>query len=215
VGLWLHDVLQHFHEADPGADLEARVRGLDDACTAASARLGLEPADMLPYMAAWPALRDGYLEWLVAHEKEGWRFERGEVEAQRVLPQVTLHGRLDRIDQGPQVVHMVIDYKTESLKKTKDRINAPMEDTQLAFYAALMPEPGARAAYVNVGDREGTSSHEQEDIESLRDTLLEALQDDLARIAAGAPLPALGEGSACDYCGARGLCRRDFWGDAL
>jgi ATP-dependent helicase/nuclease subunit B len=24
-------------------------------------------------------------------------------------------------------------------------------------------------------------------------------------------LPAIGEGSACDYCAARGLCRKDFW----
>jgi ATP-dependent helicase/nuclease subunit B len=26
-------------------------------------------------------------------------------------------------------------------------------------------------------------------------------------------MPALGAGSACDYCAARGLCRRDFWND--
>jgi ATP-dependent helicase/nuclease subunit B len=31
------------------------------------------------------------------------------------------------------------------------------------------------------------------------------------RIAQGAPLPALGEGMACEYCAARGLCRKDFW----
>ena len=29
--------------------------------------------------------------------------------------------------------------------------------------------------------------------------------------AAGEPLPALGEGKACEYCAARGLCRKDFW----
>ena len=140
--------------------------------------------------------------------------ERGEVDAERALPRVTLHGRLDRVDQGPQVAHMVIDYKTEALKTTKDRIKVPMEDTQLAFYAALMPEPGLRAAYVNVGDRDGTSCHEQEQLESLRDALVAGLEGDLDRLAAGAPLPALGEGSACDHCGVRGLCRRDFWSDA-
>ena len=30
------------------------------------------------------------------------------------------------------------------------------------------------------------------------------------RIAEGAPMPAMGEGKACEYCEARGLCRRDF-----
>jgi ATP-dependent helicase/nuclease subunit B len=34
---------------------------------------------------------------------------------------------------------------------------------------------------------------------------------DLARLRAGATMPALGEGSACEYCAARGLCRRDHW----
>ena len=33
---------------------------------------------------------------------------------------------------------------------------------------------------------------------------------EVSRIAQGAPLPALGEDKVCDYCPARGLCRRDF-----
>ena len=28
-----------------------------------------------------------------------------------------------------------------------------------------------------------------------------------------APLPALGEGSVCEWCAARGLCRKDFWNE--
>jgi len=36
----------------------------------------------------------------------------------------------------------------------------------------------------------------------------------MARIAAGAPLPALGEGSVCEFCAVRGLCRKDYWADA-
>lgn len=27
------------------------------------------------------------------------------------------------------------------------------------------------------------------------------------------PLPALGEGSVCEWCAARGLCRKDFWNE--
>ena len=41
--------------------------------------------------------------------------------------------------------------------------------------------------------------------------LYEGMAYDLARIAAGEPLPALGEGSVCGWCDARGLCRKDFW----
>jgi ATP-dependent helicase/nuclease subunit B len=45
----------------------------------------------------------------------------------------------------------------------------------------------------------------------LRDQLLESIASDMARIAVGAAMPALGEGKACDFCAARGLCRKDFW----
>jgi ATP-dependent helicase/nuclease subunit B len=34
---------------------------------------------------------------------------------------------------------------------------------------------------------------------------------DMARMGAGAPLRPLGEGAVCDWCEARGLCRKDFW----
>jgi ATP-dependent helicase/nuclease subunit B len=38
-----------------------------------------------------------------------------------------------------------------------------------------------------------------------------AIASELGRIAAGAELPALGEGTTCEYCAARGLCRKDSW----
>jgi len=46
---------------------------------------------------------------------------------------------------------------------------------------------------------------------ALRDQLLESISSDMARIEQGAEMPALGEGAACDFCNARGLCRKDFW----
>jgi ATP-dependent helicase/nuclease subunit B len=41
--------------------------------------------------------------------------------------------------------------------------------------------------------------------------LVAGVADDLRRLREGAGLPPLGEGSACEYCEARGLCRRDHW----
>jgi ATP-dependent helicase/nuclease subunit B len=40
---------------------------------------------------------------------------------------------------------------------------------------------------------------------------VQGLAQDLVQLRAGAGLPALGEGAVCDYCDARGLCRRDHW----
>ena len=38
------------------------------------------------------------------------------------------------------------------------------------------------------------------------------MTEDTRRIDAGAPLRPLGEGGVCNWCPARGLCRRDWWG---
>ena len=47
----------------------------------------------------------------------------------------------------------------------------------------------------------------------LRDVLIEGIQHDMARIAAGRPLPA-GRGLGVRVCAVRGLCRKDYWADA-
>ena len=52
---------------------------------------------------------------------------------------------------------------------------------------------------------------EQPHLVEARDALIEGILHDLAAIEGGAALPALGEGVACDFCDARGLCRKDFW----
>jgi len=124
---------------------------------------------------------------------------------------VTLMGRIDRTDTSTGGATMVLDYKTEPSAKTKERVKTPLEDTQIAFYAALLPHDSLQAAYINVGERDGTVPVEQKDIVLARDALVEGIASDMARLAAGEPLPALGDGVACDYCQARGLCRKDFW----
>jgi ATP-dependent helicase/nuclease subunit B len=105
----------------------------------------------------------------------------------------------------------VIDYKTEGRDRTLARVRAGTEDTQLAFYAALVHDDTVSAAYVNVGEKEATRACTQKHIVALRDALVEGIQADMSRIAAGAPMPAMGEGEACEFCAARGLCRKDFW----
>ena len=106
---------------------------------------------------------------------------------------------------------MVMDYKTEASNTTRARIKEGSEDTQLAFYAALLTDDTLAAAYVNLGEKEPTKTYGQSEIVHLRDGLIESILSDVSRISDGAPMPALGEGKACDYCAARGMCRKDFW----
>lgn len=212
-GLWLHAVLQRFHAGLDSPD-RARRRELIDAAAVEEARVQrLAEDEFLPFMAAWPKVREGYLDWLAQHEAGGWRYVDGERDAEQPLGTLTLFGRLDRIDRGSEGLNLLIDYKTEAQQVTRDRIREPLEDTQLAFYAALQPEDRLRAAYVNVGERDGCRTFEQEDVVTVRDALIEGLLGDLGRISAGATMPALGEGKVCETCAARGLCRKDFWAE--
>jgi ATP-dependent helicase/nuclease subunit B len=213
-GTWLHSLLKRFHEAlkqAPASDLIARVAMINIASSEATAELGLSTSEFLPFAAAWPRVRDGYLQWLATHEASGAVFDEGEVWKETPLGAVTLFGKLDRIDRLLDGSAMVIDYKTEGKGVTSERIKAAGEDTQLAFYAALVHDDTLAAAYVNVGEKDATRTYAQADIGVLRDQLIEGILDDMSRIRGGAPMPALGEGKACDFCAARGLCRKDFW----
>jgi ATP-dependent helicase/nuclease subunit B len=218
-GVWLHAVLGEFHEAlrarmqqGDAVDLAQRVTMIDAAAAATTASMGLPDGEFLPFAAAWPAVRTGYLNWLAGHEAEGAIFTSTETSHSQPLGSVSLVGRIDRIDTLADGSLMVMDYKTESATKTKQRIKNPLEDTQIAFYAALLPNDTLRAAYINLGEGDHkTGTVEQLNIVEARDTLIHGIQTDMQHIADSAPLPALGDGPACDYCQARGLCRKDFW----
>lgn len=213
-GSWIHNVLRRFHEARQATshsapDAVADAQLLDDI--AAEERL---PGDgFIPFDAAWPQLREGYLAWLVKHEAQGVVFSAAEQKLVRPIDATTrLEGRVDRIDTSADGL-MVIDYKTESLDATRRRVKQPLEDTQLAFYAALHDDAssqGLQAAYLNISEK-ATALVPQGDVQAAREALIDGVRVDIARVREGEPLRALGEGRSCEYCAARGLCRKDFW----
>lgn len=231
MGNWLHAVLRAFHEQRggerPGHDADRSV--LDQLALETAAAMGLNAgeggAGFLPYEVVWPATRDGYLEWLASFEasadRPGPRFVQAEAVMTSSVGPWKLYGKLDRVDaqdspEGP--IPFVIDYKTESRKTTIDRLKEPLEDVQLAFYAALLPDDTLRAAYLSINDRPGSTAVdtatrlvEHTEVLEAREQLRAGLSHDMARVAAGHPMPALGEGRVCEFCKARGLCRKDFW----
>ena len=222
-GNWLHRLLFHFHqalerqEADEYIDKYAII---NIAAEQATKDLGLSAAEFLPFAAAWPRVRAGYLEWLAAHGGQGYRFVQGEAWKEIRLGPVTLVGKLDRLDRLDRQIRtdlpvdgslLVMDYKTESRTVTSNRIKAGNEDTQLAFYAALIDTDDIAAAYVNVGEKDGANTYVQPDIVTLRSQLAEGILQDMQGIASGAGMPAMGEGMVCEFCAARGLCRKDMW----
>ena len=217
-GNWLHLLLNIFQNAlknasnqPPDQQIHVREAMINIAADEATQSLGLSAEEFLPFAAIWPRVRDGYLDWLTTHEANGASYAEGEVWKRMPLGTIELVGKIDRIDHMPDGSRLVIDYKTEPATTTKARINDAGEDTQLAFYAALLEDDTLAAAYVNLGEKEVTKTYAQPEIVELRDDLIGGILSDMGRIAEGAPLPALGEGKACEFCAARGLCRKDFW----
>ncbi len=212
-GSWLHSVLSEFHTRRRAAPDAVDDPSLLDAC---AAEQRIADSGFIPFAAAWPQVRESYLLWLTQHEAEGWQFDQAELSRKLMHGEIELLGRLDRIDRlgrGPLAgTAYVLDYKTESVQTSKERVKNPLEDTQLAFYAALLGEDDIHAAYVNVAERDCKVTP-QPDIMAARDALLDGISTDVQRIHAGHSLPALGEGKACDFCSARGLCRKDMWFD--
>ncbi|WP_162245866.1 MULTISPECIES: PD-(D/E)XK nuclease family protein [unclassified Roseateles] len=211
-GTWLHAVLKRFHESRDGGDDDAALRAAADAELA-----WLDAADFLPFTAAFERLRPLYLAWLAEAEARGQSYAAGEVDRDckpfdAPLDGLLLKGRIDRIDDDRAGQTWLLDYKTGDAKGLKDKVTAKLEDTQLATYALLMgAETGLQAAYLVLDDGKGIALLPHEDVSDTALALRDGLQADLMAMRDGAPLPALGEGKTCDYCEARGLCRKDDW----
>ncbi|MEO8924399.1 MAG: PD-(D/E)XK nuclease family protein [Caldimonas sp.] len=223
-GNWLHQVLHLFHEqrrqapADAAADQTAlRLAGASTLAT-----LGFDAAEFLPWSASFAAFVPRYVDWLRLREASGARWTKGEVEIRArpaSLEGVELQGRIDRIDErrvGGDVVLELIDYKTGSAGGLKDKVRDPAEDTQLAFYAALVgidDERPLKATYLALEARPRLEEIEHKKVQESADALIEGIAIDMSRLRGGMGLLPLGEGDACGYCEARGLCRRDHWSD--
>jgi ATP-dependent helicase/nuclease subunit B len=239
-GVWLHAVLQRFHaQRNDAAPTDDDVPRWIEAAHAVTHEQGLDRDGrrpyFLPFAASLARLAENYVAWLHGHESDGWRFAKAEEVVQWPMAlstdlgedvTVTLHGQLDRLDRrsADGVAWTVIDYKTGSLDGLKQKVRRPLEDTQLSFYAALAQHAQATIDPADPGkvteavdgmylqmDEKGVNPVVHPHVIESAQVLVEGVRSDLSRLLAGAAMPALGEGTACDYCEVRGLCRRDHW----
>lgn len=218
-GTVVHNVLARFHREHPAAaDIgrEAAIRLLrqysDEAFTSEVERNYLSR----DWMLRWRGLIPDYVDWQISREAEGWRFSDAEVTRRQSYEtpkgrQLTLRGRLDRVDRNGDGQLSVIDYKTQSDKGLREKVKPGGEDVQLAVYALLSGGDVADARFLSLdtavkpvavpSDRFGIEVAAQR--ERLL-TVMDALHD-------GVPVRALGNEGACQWCNARGLCRQGHW----
>jgi ATP-dependent helicase/nuclease subunit B len=160
----------------------------------------------------WEKRLPAYLAWQRAREAEGWRWEKAETRAACALPlargdTVELYGRIDRIDRRSGETALY-DYKTQTADAVRKRL---ADDVQLPAYA-LMHGAAIRAAYVALDDEAITDVASADDEQALNETAArqgERLAAAFNAMHAGAPLPAHGVDSVCQWCEMRGLCRKE------
>lgn len=224
-GEWLHAVLHRFHCArDRPRPRDDEIGTLLEMGAALQAASGLDAAAFVPYRATFERFVPRYVDWLHARDRDGAQWREGEVEveaAPAALDGVVLRGRIDRIDIVATATGralQLIDYKTGSAARLRSLVRQqPGEDTQLAFYAALVaaarPCSAAdlQAAYLALDEGDGIEMLPHQGVAETARDLVDGLAHDLQRLRAGAGLPALGAGTLCEHCVVRGLCRRDDW----
>jgi len=216
-GDWLHQILARYHEAlrernPPLAARETLLREITDAVF--SDALEKNPA-ALGYFVRWQNALPAYLEWANERENAGWNFVFGEHRLERLVQwnggEVTLYGRIDRIDENSDGERAILDYKTRNLQSLRDKLREG-EDHQLAFYGLLSDTPVSNAHYVALEPaREKTGDAQAERYAEWQQALREQIAVGMQAISRGAPLPASGIETVCQFCDVRGLCRKGAW----
>lgn len=215
-GNWLHLALKQFHERVrdeqvPNGEREQLLRAV--SADIFQQEIGKNGA-ALGWYVRWQALIPEYVEWCASREADGWHFlsaeEWREVELHWPGGTLTLRGRIDRIDVHTSGERAVLDYKTKKAPDLKKRI-ADGEDHQLPFYGLLEKQQVQSGVYVPLDGGASKGAPEAEDFEQWQVMLKTRIEQAWSAMAAGAPLPATGAESACQYCDVRGVCRKGAW----
>lgn len=216
-GDWLHQILAQFHqtlqqEQIAVAERPALLLQISDQIFAQELD---KSAAALGYYARWQKAMPAYLEWIGERENQGWHFVLGEEKFEKILRwadgEITLHGRVDRIDAGASGARAVLDYKSTNQGALRDKLKQG-EDHQLPFYGLLSDAPLSVALYVPLeATKDKIREVEAPDYDVWQQALSAQIAHNMQAIAHGAPLPATGPEPVCQYCDVRGLCRKGAW----
>jgi ATP-dependent helicase/nuclease subunit B len=216
-GDWLHKILTSYHEAlrDRKIPLQDREGLLLEISEKVFQEEVARSAAALGYYARWQKIIPAYLSWANERETRGWRFVAGEAGFERAISwpggEITLHGRIDRIDESADGERAVLDYKTRNLQALRDKLRE-REDHQLAFYGLLSDTPVTHAHYVALeAVKDKTGDAPAQNYDEWQRALQEQLVETMYAIAHGAALPASGIERVCQFCEVRGLCRKGAW----
>jgi ATP-dependent helicase/nuclease subunit B len=217
-GEWAHDILHRFHQQFPVLNEHTRTV-LEDALQHISGKV-FAPTVERDYLARawllrWQQAIPAYLDAQLKSEAEGWRYQSGEVPFELPLSgELTLHGRIDRVDVQTQAegAVKVLDYKMMEATRLRNKLKEPGEDVQLACYAYVYEAD--EAAFISIEKDKVIAVAPPQDVPELAEANIERLLAVFAQMREGAAMPAHGVDEACVYCEMRGLCRKGEWSSA-
>lgn len=192
-------------------------------------------ARVLGVLRDWQKQIPSFIQWQLDREAQGWQFHDAEVKVGFDLPftdvdgngrHIRIEGYADRFDvsiHDPQAAS-VIDYKNQSLTKVEQRSEIVLDDPQLLIYARASNEsnkiPGravnaaewvALKADVKKDGDEAERSVVIAEMPDLMQAFSEQITEDVQSLWSGKPLKAFAPDSICQYCEARGICRKGMW----
>jgi ATP-dependent helicase/nuclease subunit B len=168
----------------------------------------------------WETLIPSWIDWHIQREQSGWVFHDGEKQVgfdlQTRFGEIRVSGFADRLDIHPQEGVEVIDYKFSSKTSITKKKNNLQDDPQLVIYAKAVNghdmvdrHSTTSASWISV--KEGEARVEVDDLQDQMNELPAQMIADIESLWGGAPMAASAPDSICQYCQARGICRKGMW----
>jgi ATP-dependent helicase/nuclease subunit B len=129
---------------------------------------------------------------------------------------IRVSGFVDRLDIHPEHGVEVIDYKYSSKTSINKKKSNIEDDPQLVIYAKAVDghdlvngQAVAGASWVSI--KEAKTAIQVEDLSEHMNELPAQMIADIEALWGGSPVVASAPDSVCQYCQARGICRKGMW----
>jgi len=221
----VHECLQAFHSEHPHLpgpfiktiteSNKAEAIKLMEAITDAVFRYDLQDNyTHRGWYHQWREVIPEYIEWQIERSKTASVYATELAKEITINNQLTIKGRLDRIDKDADG-YSIVDYKTGAVPKKYEIENG--EKIQLPFYALLAQNetlPVNQVEYLNVGKAKDFAPRfpqTGDELHKLTQQIGDRLQSIMQQLHDGQPLPAWETDESCKYCDMTNLCRMGGW----
>jgi ATP-dependent helicase/nuclease subunit B len=186
----------------------------------------------------WQKQIPSFIDWQLQREQAGWEYFDGEVKVGFDLPfkdldnnlkTIRIEGFADRFDINiaNNQLASVIDYKNQRFEKIKLRADHILDDPQLLIYARAANEEQenhklighqvqqaewvALKADISKGQQKVVRGQDVANMPAMMQEFSEQITEDVEQLWAKKPMQAFAPEGVCQYCEARGICRKGIW----